>query len=205
MANQGLYGYPLPPNVPTRVAPPEWRSFRAFLTAGTYSFNVPQGVYQVLACAMGGGANGTTLRAGAGGGWAQGIIDVVPGQVLPFVVGAAPGGTSSVGSLLTATGASGNTGGAGTTGASLRGAFTANGGDSSSSGAGRGGSSAGSPYGNGGTAFDRGGAGLGANSSGTGGGAAGVGSISSGGGWHECHKSQCLWWPWLVRQRWGAK
>ena len=32
MANLGAYGYPLPPNAPTRVAPAEWRSFRAILT-----------------------------------------------------------------------------------------------------------------------------------------------------------------------------
>ena len=24
--NKGTYGYPLPPNVPTRIAPPEWKN-----------------------------------------------------------------------------------------------------------------------------------------------------------------------------------
>lgn len=57
--NKGTYGYPLPPNAPTRVAPPEWRSMKAFFTPGTYSNEVvPQNVYQMLALVWGGGGNG---------------------------------------------------------------------------------------------------------------------------------------------------
>jgi len=115
MPNLGAYGYPLPPNAPTRVAPAEWRSFRPFLAAGSYIFTVPLNVYQIMACATGGGGNGGNGSwdgdgshwpggPGGGGGWAQGIIDVTPGQQLTLTVGASPVGTSSVGTILTATG-----------------------------------------------------------------------------------------------------
>jgi len=59
--NKGTYGYPLPPNAPTRVAPSEWRSSRNFTIPGTYSFTVPQNVYQLYGIAVGGGADGNSV------------------------------------------------------------------------------------------------------------------------------------------------
>jgi len=140
-----------PPNEQARIAPPNWRSEQLFLVAGTYSFTVPQNVYQILAMVWGGGAaswaynlGGTYTNAGGGGGFAMGIIDVVPGQVLPIITvgskgttGAKAGGTSSVGTLLTATGGSApssgsggkSIGGTGAAALSLRQSKTANGGD----------------------------------------------------------------------------
>ena len=35
--NKGTYGFPLPPNAATRVAPPEWKSFKAFTVPGSYT------------------------------------------------------------------------------------------------------------------------------------------------------------------------
>ena len=166
MANKGLYGYPLPPNAPTRVAPPEWRSTRDFTTPGAYTMTVPQNVFQLYVLVIGaggsggaGGANNGGLNAsgGGGGGFACGIIDVVPGQVLPtIIVGAGgasvsdnantpqnglAGGTSSFGSLLSASGGgagaatatvtatlSGGSGGVGSANLGLRGGALANGG-----------------------------------------------------------------------------
>ena len=74
--NKGTYGYPLPPNAPTRVAPPEWRSCKAFFNAGTYTGEiVPQNVYQIGVAVIGGGGNGNPSVyisppgvGGAGGG-----------------------------------------------------------------------------------------------------------------------------------------
>jgi len=53
--NKGSYGYPLPPNAPTRIAPPEWRSYK-LIKATTSVEVVPQNVYQILAMVFGGGA-----------------------------------------------------------------------------------------------------------------------------------------------------
>ena len=130
--NKGTYGTPLPPNAATRVAPSKWVNSKFYLTAGTYNdFIVPQNVYQVLAIVVGGGGSGAAYASGSavgggGGGFASGIIDVVPGQKLPTItVGAggttpgtassstglngSAGGTSSIGSILSATGGSGGT------------------------------------------------------------------------------------------------
>lgn len=140
--NKGTYGFPLPPNAPTRVAPPEWRNYK-LITATTSTEVVPQNVYQMLVMVWGGGGgggagnngNGSSGQGGGAGGFAAGIIDVVPGQRLPKItigsggLGApstasygAPGGTTSFGNLLTATGGAGGAydagaGGAGGTGA----------------------------------------------------------------------------------------
>lgn len=172
--NKGTYGYPLPPNAPTRVAPPEWRRYFAFTSAGTYSnIIVPQNVYQVCVAVFGpgggGGAgdngNGSSGGGGGGGGFAFGIIDVTPGQILPTIIvgagglGAAStgmagsaGGTSSFGTLLSATSgggggvgpSSGRAGGTGSASSSLRGSFTASGGRGGhGSGPGRGGAALG--------------------------------------------------------------
>ena len=185
--NKGMYGFGLPPNYATRVAPAAWTNCRPYVIAGTYNdFVVPQNVYQIMVCVWGAGGSGGAgtsysgqfARGGDGGGYAQGIIDVVPGQVLPTItVGAggaarvstqssgASGGTSSFGTLLTATGGGGGaisnstspgSPGTGTASGGLRQAYTATGGYggySSSSGSdirGTGGGGAGSIYGNGG-------------------------------------------------------
>lgn len=194
--NNGMYGYGLPPNFSTRVAPPRWASQQAFIVPGTYSFTVPQNVYQIYAFVIGGGGSGAMSQynpgnspiagGGAGGGFASGIIDVIPGQLLPsIVVGAGgasvtstlstnvngnAGGTSSIGSLLTATGGAGGNSGA-TTNANiavsaggtgtvtlLRNSFTASGGSgggkpnaNDSSALACGGGAAGTLFGNGGS------------------------------------------------------
>ena len=130
-----MYGFALPPNFATRLAPPKWTNCRAYIKAGTYNdFVVPQNVYQLMICVWGAGGGGAlcgTYNAyytyyavgtgGDGGGYAQGILDVLPGQILPTItIGAggtisttlssgsgSAGGTSSVGTLLTATGGAG--------------------------------------------------------------------------------------------------
>ena len=56
--NKGTYGFNLPPNYATRVAPPTWTNYRAYTTPGTYSFTVPQNVYQIGAMVFGPGGNG---------------------------------------------------------------------------------------------------------------------------------------------------
>lgn len=145
--NKGNYSYPPAPNRPTRIAPPEWRNGK-IITATTSTEVVPQNVYQILAMVFGGGANGTVATGGGGGGFAMGIIDVVPGQLLPTITVGAISGTSSIGTILSATGGSASTGGAGTASANLRGRLTASGG--SPTGSNSGGAASGSPLGNGG-------------------------------------------------------
>jgi len=127
--NQGMYGYGLPPNYATRVAPPRFSNQQMFLVPGTSTFTVPQNVYQIYALVVGAGGSGGvisdtnavgTATGGGGGGFAAGFIDVTPGQIITGIVvgtgGAAStrstagstagtaGGTSSVGTFLTATG-----------------------------------------------------------------------------------------------------
>lgn len=147
--NKGNYGYPQAPNKSTRIAPPEWRRAK-MITATTSNEVVPQNVYQILAMVFGGGANGAAAggAGGAGGGFAMGIIDVVPGQLLPTITVGGVSGTSSVGTLLSATGGVTITGGTGTAAANLRGSFVASGGNNG--GSTTGGSASGSPLGVGG-------------------------------------------------------
>lgn len=110
------------------------RRQQIYNAAGTYSFVVPDGVTKIFGrvCAGGGGAggigkladgNGAPGGAGGAGGYAEGWIDVTPGQVIPIVVGAggvggavsantpgargtdgARGGASSIGPFMSATG-----------------------------------------------------------------------------------------------------
>lgn len=135
--NKGNYGFPLPPNAPTRVSPPKWASFIEFITPGTYQFEVPQNVYRLRAIVIGAGGSGAAVRTdlqsaallatgGAAGAYAEVLIDVIPGQKLPTItVGAGgagvssstnaavngnPGGTSSIGALVTCTGGAGGVG-----------------------------------------------------------------------------------------------
>ena len=156
--NKGNYGYPQAPNRALRVAPQEWRNYK-LITATTSVEVVPQNVYQVLCLVFGGGATAPNpIVSGGGGGFAAGILDVLPGQTLPIITVGAIGGTSSLGTLISATGASGITPGTGAVSATLRGGFTASGGSGFSTGAPNGAAS-GSYLGNGGNAgtADRGG------------------------------------------------
>lgn len=128
--NRSNYGYPLPPNYATRVAPPRWTNARAYTRAGTYTdFVVPANVFQIGLMVVGAGGsgamatpnNGYVATGGGGGGFAFGILDVTPGQVLPTITvgagGAAlitvsgvngnAGGTSSFGTIVTCTGGGG--------------------------------------------------------------------------------------------------
>ena len=158
--NKGTYGYPLPPNSPTRIAPPEWKNYK-LIAATTSNEVVPQNVYQMLVMVWGGGSLG-------GGGFAMGIVDVVPGQTLPTITVGGQGGSSSFGALVSATGSSGTAGGSGSVVAGLRGAFTASGGTGVGDG---GGGGSGSPYGKGGNGgYQGGGGGWGGNGGSTNGG-----------------------------------
>src|SRR5690606_17246111 len=65
-----------------------------FTTAGTFSWTVPDGVYEVSAVAVGGGGGGSSagFARGTGGGGGGGLVwankvPVVPGQVLTIGVG----------------------------------------------------------------------------------------------------------------------
>lgn len=131
--NKGNYGFPLPPNTPTRVAPPRWDNMKVYEAAGSYNdFTVPQNVFQVRAIVLGAGASGAAVRSttafaeatgGAAGAFADVVLDVVPGQTLPTITvgaggvavsiayGATPvqtagnsGGASSIGSIITCNG-----------------------------------------------------------------------------------------------------
>lgn len=103
--------------------------FQSFTSNG--SFTVPAGVNQIYitvwgAGGGGGGASGSSLPSsgagGGGGGYAAGSFRVTPGQVIPITVGVrgtgggvsgagATGGTSSAGSLISATGGGGGSAG----------------------------------------------------------------------------------------------
>jgi len=73
---------------------------------GTRSWTVPEGVSQIRAFVVGGGA----YDQGSGGGYAEKLISVTPGQALSYTVGAPgvstakTGGTSSFGGVISATG-----------------------------------------------------------------------------------------------------
>jgi hypothetical protein len=98
---------------------------RSIFTASG-SFGVPAGVTNLRVRVIGGGGGGagsTSSGLGGGGGgaggYAEGIVAVQPGQVIPVTVGAggagvsggsaAWGGTSSFGSFMSATGGAGGT------------------------------------------------------------------------------------------------
>jgi hypothetical protein len=100
-----------------------------YLRAGSYTFTVPNNISQVLGVAIGAGGGGARISSvgsyyafgGAGGGYAQGVIPVTPGQALTVTLGAggagaatnnasgSAGGTSSIGAFLSATGGAGGT------------------------------------------------------------------------------------------------
>lgn len=146
--NKGNYGFSAPPNASTRVSPPEWRNYR-LITVTTSGIVVPQNVYQIKFLVFSGGGNALAGNyAGVGGGYAEGVVDVIPGQVLPTITVGAAQGTSSVGAWISATGGNGVTPGTGTVAAGIREPLTATGGGTTAPG-GKGGASSGSPYGDG--------------------------------------------------------
>ncbi|MGL4668601.1 MAG: hypothetical protein ACRCWR_11830, partial [Saezia sp.] len=105
-----------------------------FCYATSGIFTVPAGVFRVRVRLVGGGGGAggsyTSLRTGGGGGgggYAEGFVDVTPGQQIPVTVGAggaggvpgqdgSHGGGSSFGSYLSATGGSLGGGGGGLSG-----------------------------------------------------------------------------------------
>lgn len=128
-----------------------WRVFSSNST-----FTVPAGVSKLRVRVVGGGGGGKIGGAGGGGGgYAHGEFSVTPGDIYSVTVGdgglqGGDGGTSSFGSLISATGGKGASGTASATGgAGFGGDFQASGGASGAS-AGTGGGGAGSQLGNGG-------------------------------------------------------
>lgn len=103
-----------------------------YLTAGTFTFTVPDGVYRIKCRVIGGGggaggsASDKSGGGGGAGGYAEGWIDVTPGQTITITVGiggsggtagnfGVSGGLSSVGGFMSASGgAYGDAGGGGT-------------------------------------------------------------------------------------------
>ena len=140
--NKGAYGFSNPIIIGSRIKPPFWSSAR-LITATTSTERVPRNTYQMGVMVFGGGGNGggSSGGGGGGGGFAWGIVDVNPGQLLPTITVGAAAGTSSFGTLLTATGgvtATTTAGGAGGTGsfiANLREGVSATGGTGGTRGA----------------------------------------------------------------------
>ncbi len=104
----------------------------SYLVAGTFTFTVPNGVYRIKCRVIGGGggaggsASAKSGGGGGAGGYAEGWIDVTPGQTITITVGiggsggtagnfGVSGGLSSIGSYMSASGgAYGDAGGGGT-------------------------------------------------------------------------------------------
>jgi hypothetical protein len=103
-----------------------WRANQTWATPGTFSFTVPPGVRQLYIEVWGGGGGAGHIGTdssllgggGGGGGHAKGSYPVTSGQVLSIIVGqggslgtaavdGGNGGTSSVGTLISATGGAG--------------------------------------------------------------------------------------------------
>ncbi len=55
--NNGMYGFGLPPNQATRVAPPKYTNYK-LINATTSTETVPANVYQLLVMVWGGGGSG---------------------------------------------------------------------------------------------------------------------------------------------------
>lgn len=170
-----------------------------FDVPGVYEWEVPAGVFQVCAACLGGGASGAkwsnraTPSGGGGGlGWGN-DIPVTPGQIITVTVGAggarrsslangAPGGDSSFGDLIVATGGESST--SADSGGTSYGPYRQGGGDggrAGSSGSGNadtGGGGAGGWTGNGGT----GAGGQTTRTDGTGGAGSGGAAGQNGGG-----------------------
>ena len=123
MSAFGTYGFPAG-NL--AYEPPRSGFTYSFLAvAATQTVRIPLGVSWGRASVIGAGGTGGTqaganasalIGGGGGGGYAQATIFVIPGQIYTLTGGAAPAGTSSFGSLVSATGgatATTSTGGAG--------------------------------------------------------------------------------------------
>jgi hypothetical protein len=80
--------------------------------AGTHSLTVPAGIYRIFGqdWAAGGGGGGSIVGSAGGGagagGYAEGWLDVVPGQIVPIIVGT--GGSPGIGATSTGATAGGN-------------------------------------------------------------------------------------------------
>lgn len=149
------------------------RGMQVYSAAGTSTFIVPDGVFAIRGRVCGGGGSGGGSTAsgtgggGGAGGYAEGLFAVTPGQSISITVGAGgaavtsgnngnPGGSSSIGAFMSATGgnggasptsAAGALGGVGSGGSiNLYGGF---GTDGWSSGTGTGGSGGASYFGGG--------------------------------------------------------
>lgn len=99
------------------------RNMQVYASAGSYTFVVPAGVYALRGRCVGGGGSGggsTTSRSAGGGGaggYAEGLMAVTPGESIAITVGAGGaavgsgdgnnGGSSSIGSYMSATGGQG--------------------------------------------------------------------------------------------------
>jgi hypothetical protein len=107
---------------------------RIFFEPGEFLFNVPPGISRVRVRLIGGGGSGASrgfigtavASGGAGGGYAEKILPVTAGQSFPVIVASGglgvtgdangnPGGTTSFGALVSATGGEGGIQSAGTT------------------------------------------------------------------------------------------
>lgn len=86
---------------------------------GTRSWTVPEGVSKIRAFVVGaggGGQSGSNSYFGGAGGYAEKLIDVTPGQLINYTVGAGAsgpgitGGTSSFDAAISASGGTGATG-----------------------------------------------------------------------------------------------
>lgn len=143
------------------------------INPGTRQWTVPAGVSRVRVAVIGAGSGyhkpGSNVeKGGHGGGYAEKIIDVIPGQTYSYTVGASgqigkAGGSSSFGGFLSATGGgareiAGSTPGIGTGGD----VNTSGGLGASTVSASAGGGASGHRYGNGGDAIDNNGGGWGA-------------------------------------------
>jgi len=124
--------------------------WQAFYSSG--NFTVPNNVKQIRVRVVGSGGHGANQGAGgAGGGYAHGVFSVTPGSTHAVTVGNAPAGTSSFGSLISATGGTSATGVTpGIGGVGIGGDFQASGGIGGAA-QGSGGGGAGSQLGNGGS------------------------------------------------------
>lgn len=120
----------------TSNLPTIFQSPKKFETPGTYSWTVPPGVTSICVEVWGGGGNGgrcshSSLPGGGGGGggaYGYQCFTVVPGTSYNVVVGNS-GGTSSVGTLINATGggSGGDNGGPGGSGGTSSATFNISG------------------------------------------------------------------------------
>jgi hypothetical protein len=108
----------------TNNMPVIFQSPKKFETPGTYTWNVPPGVTSICIEVWGGGGGGNSSNFGAsgagggGGGYGYACFKVTPGTQYTVTVGdvagrGAGGGTSSVGSLISASGGGGGAGNSG--------------------------------------------------------------------------------------------